>query len=164
MHDILISLGSNLGNSFKTLEDAIDDIASFKDCYIVKKSSFYKTKPVGFLDQDDFTNAAILVKSALDPLDLLHLLQDLEHSYKRVRTIKNGPRTLDLDIIAISDFISDSKELTLPHMRMHERAFVLVPCNEIAPDFLVLKHNLKIKDLVKKLDACELNSVELINA
>lgn len=164
MHDILISLGSNLGDSSKTIKDAIDDIASFDATTLLKTSSFYKTKPVGFLDQDDFTNAAILIKSALEPLKMLHLLQDLEHKYKRVRTIKNGPRTLDLDIIAISDFISDSKELTLPHMRMHERAFVLVPCNEIAPNFLVLKHNLKIKDLLKKLDACELNSVELINA
>lgn len=163
MASVLISLGSNMGQSSDIIWQAKEQIASLEGVLELAFSSLYKTKPVGYLFQDDFINAAMLIKCDLEPLELLHRLQHIEQLHKRVRTIKNGPRTLDLDIIAISNYTHADSTLTLPHPRMHERAFVLIPCAQIAPDFIVPGHNMSIDSLKAKLSDEDLNSVELLH-
>lgn len=163
MASVLISLGSNMGQSTDIIWQAKEQIASLEGVLELAFSSLYKTKPVGYLFQDDFINAAMLIECDLEPLELLHRLQYIEQLHKRVRTIKNGPRTLDLDIIAISNYTHADSTLTLPHPRMHERAFVLIPCAQIAPDFTVPGHNMSIDSLKAKLSDEDLNSVELLH-
>lgn len=139
MTKVLLSLGSNLGDSIDILNHAIDDIKGKDGIKKVKVSPFYKTKPVGFLDQDDFVNLALSLETDIDSYELLEFLSSLEQKYKRVRLFKDGPRTLDIDIIAYGDTRSDDKKLTLPHPRMQKRAFVLAPLKDIEPDFSVTK-------------------------
>ena len=94
-------------------------------------SSLYLSKPWGYLDQPDFINAVIKIETTLAPLELLHALQTIELAQGRIRTIKNGPRTIDLDLILYEGVVMNSEELTLPHPRMQEREFVMGPLKEI---------------------------------
>ena len=159
----VLSLGSNLGDSQKILKDAISDIKSVKEISSFKLSPFYRTKPVGFKDQDDFINLACSFETTLKPLDLLHKMQELEQKYKRVRLFKNGPRTLDIDLITYGDTVLNTSELTIPHPRMHERAFVLAPLKDIEPDLIVYPFNKSVQNLFEQLDEKEKNDVEIIN-
>ncbi|MBP5179965.1 MAG: 2-amino-4-hydroxy-6-hydroxymethyldihydropteridine diphosphokinase [Clostridiales bacterium] len=127
----LIGFGSNMGDKEQIIKEALRKIDGHPLIWIKQLSSLYKTEPVGYEDQDDFLNGVVSVETYLDPLDLLHFLQSIESDLHRVRTIKNGPRTIDLDILLIDGFKSDTAELTVPHPRMNERAFVLVPMKEI---------------------------------
>ena len=163
MAKVLLSLGSNLGDSIDILNHAIDDIKGKDGINKVKVSPFYKTKPVGFLDQDDFVNLALSLETDIDSYELLEFLSSLEQKYKRVRLFKDGPRTLDIDIIAYGDTRSDDKKLTLPHPRMQKRAFVLAPLKDIEPDFLVTKFNQSIKELFDALPTKEKQDVKVIN-
>ncbi len=156
---VLLSLGSNIGDSLSILENAITDICNHEQITLLKKSSFYITKPVGFLDQDDFLNSCISIETNLDAKSLLLFCQDIEQKYKRVRLFKNGPRTLDIDIIAIENMTLNEEDLIVPHARMHERAFVLVPLNEIEKDFYV--ENLGfVHELLAKLPKSSLNDIK----
>jgi 2-amino-4-hydroxy-6-hydroxymethyldihydropteridine diphosphokinase len=128
-----IALGSNLDNPRQQVLSAMDEIQTIPHCRVLRRSTLYETEPVGFLDQPQFINAVIKIETHLSPLELLHALQKIELSHGRIRTIKNGPRTLDCDLILYSDITLSSDELTLPHPRMHEREFVLQPLAEIEP-------------------------------
>ena len=163
MTKILLSLGSNLGDSIDILNHAIDDIKQHDDIKNVVVSPFYKTKPVGFLDQDDFVNLALSLETKIDAYSLLDFLSSLEQKYKRVRLFKDGPRTLDIDIITYGDTISDDKKLTLPHPRMQDRAFVLAPLKDIEPNFIVTKFNKSIRELFDALPTKEKQDVKVIN-
>ncbi|MBQ8024562.1 MAG: 2-amino-4-hydroxy-6-hydroxymethyldihydropteridine diphosphokinase [Succinivibrio sp.] len=163
MTKVLLSLGSNLGDSIDILNHAIDDIKGKDGIKKVVVSPFYKTKPVGFLDQDDFVNLALSLETDINSFELLDFLSSLELKYKRVRLFKDGPRTLDIDIIAYGDTKSDDKKLTLPHPRMQDRAFVLAPLKDIEPDFLVTKFNQSIKELFDALPTKEKQDVKVIN-
>jgi 2-amino-4-hydroxy-6-hydroxymethyldihydropteridine diphosphokinase len=101
---------------------------------ITAVSSFYETEPVGFREQPSFLNAVIALETDLPPAALFDALLAIERDLGRVRSFRNAPRTLDLDILLQDDLVMDTPELTLPHPRMHERAFVLAPLAEIAPD------------------------------
>jgi 2-amino-4-hydroxy-6-hydroxymethyldihydropteridine diphosphokinase len=96
-------------------------------------SSLYETDPVGYLDQPPFLNAVVALETALSPADLLHRLLQIEADLGRVRSFQDAPRTLDLDLLLVDDLTLDTPDLTLPHPRLHQRAFVLVPLAEIAP-------------------------------
>lgn len=159
----VLSLGSNLGDSQKILKDAVSDIKSIKGISDFKLSPFYKTKPVGYVDQDDFVNLACSFETTLEPLDLLHNMQALEQKYKRVRLFKNGPRTLDIDLVVYGDLVLNTQELTVPHPRMHERAFVLAPLKDIEPNLTVSTFNTTVQELYEQLDDKEKNDVEIIN-
>lgn len=159
----LLSLGSNLGDSKALISDALEDINRTEGVTVLKQSSLYITKPVGFLDQDDFVNAAALVETSLDAHELLKAMQSLEQKYKRVRLFKDGPRTLDIDIIAYDDVVMNTDDLILPHPRMHERAFVLSPLNEIVPDYQVSLHNKNISELYEALDEKEKAGAKKLN-
>lgn len=163
MTKVLLSLGSNLGDSIDILNHAIDDIKQHDGIKNVVVSPFYKTKPVGFLDQDDFVNLALSLETKIDAYSLLDFLSSLEQKYKRVRLFKDGPRTLDIDIITYGDTISDDKKLTLPHPRMQDRAFVLAPLKDIEPNFIVTKFNKSIRELFDALPTKEKQDVKVIN-
>jgi len=128
-----LALGSNLGNREQNLRAAIEHIGALGTVTAV--SSFLDTAPVGFLDQPRFLNAALLVETALPPLDLLHELLAIERSMGRDRAEvpAKGPRVIDLDLIFYDNLILTTPQLTLPHPAMHERTFVLAPLAQIAP-------------------------------
>ncbi|MGN0894630.1 MAG: 2-amino-4-hydroxy-6-hydroxymethyldihydropteridine diphosphokinase [Succinivibrio sp.] len=163
MATVLLSLGSNLGDSVQIINDAIADIKGTSGIFNVCVSPFYLTKPVGYLDQNDFTNIAASINTTLPPLELLKLMQELEYKYKRVRLFKDGPRTLDIDLIAYDRLILNTQKLTLPHPRMHMRAFVLAPLNDIVPDFIVCGHEKSVNCLYNELPQDEINGVKRIN-
>lgn len=142
----IVALGSNVGDPKANLDLAL---ALLREATDVKKvSSYYSTKPVGFTDQPDFLNAVCIIETELPAMALLAMLQGIEKVMGRERTIKWGPRTIDLDIIQYGDLISKAEELTLPHPRAHERKFVLEPWQEIEPDAILLTHG-KISDLLQ---------------
>lgn len=131
-HKAYLGLGSNLGNKKKNLETAIQLLSS--DTTKVKKiSQFYETKPVGYTQQDDFLNCVLEIETLLPPSELMDYVLEIEKELKRERTIHWGPRTLDIDILLYDNLISEEEHVLLPHPRMTERLFVLVPLAEIAP-------------------------------
>ena len=134
MTNAVISIGSNLGDRFSYLQTAVTSICQHPKISNVKVSSVYETKPVGGVEQGDFLNAAISLDTELKPIELLKFAQQLENQAKRVREVRWGPRTLDVDILTYGNEVLSSEELTLPHPRIAERAFVLIPWFEIAPD------------------------------
>jgi len=132
-----VALGSNLGNPVQTVEDAIDAMAALRGSLLKAISSLYRTAPVGLKHQPDFINAVVAIDTRLDARKLLDELFSLEARFGRERSVKNAPRTLDLDLLLHDDTVIDDPALTLPHPRMHERAFVLAPLAEIAPDLII---------------------------
>lgn len=126
---IYLSLGSNLGNREEYLEKALEFLG--EKCIIVKRSSIIETKPVGFLDQPDFLNMCVAVETSLNPYGLLDFCLSVEKKLGRKRTIKNGPRVIDVDILLYNDLKINSEKLVIPHPRMYEREFVMKPLNEI---------------------------------
>ena len=131
MSKIYIALGSNLEEPSQQIYKAINLIDAIDELSVTRKSSLYKTKPIGKIDQPDFINAAIEVEGNISPENLHTALQDIEIQTGRIRMELNEPRTLDLDILLIDDLIMKTKKLTVPHPRMHQREFVIVPLFEI---------------------------------
>ena len=144
----IIALGSNIGEPRENLDLAIALLREATE--VIKVSSYYMTKPVGYEDQPDFVNAVCIIESELPAIELLNMLHGIEKAMGRERTIKWGPRIIDLDIIQYGTLLSNSPELTLPHPRAHERKFVLEPWLEIEPEAVLLTHG-KIADLLTKL-------------
>jgi 2-amino-4-hydroxy-6-hydroxymethyldihydropteridine diphosphokinase len=140
MHSIFIGLGSNLDNPQQKIKDAIHLINEIDDVNITATSSLYETPPVGFLNQPNFINAVVQISSSINCNELLLKLFDIERIFGRVRREKNGPRTLDLDILLFDDLVLESESLTIPHPRMHERLFVLIPLLEISPIIQIPKY------------------------
>jgi 2-amino-4-hydroxy-6-hydroxymethyldihydropteridine diphosphokinase len=151
MASVLIALGGNVGDVRATFGKAIATICGMSQAALVARSSDYATPPWGDEDQPPFINACIEIDTALDPHALLFVLHKVEQKFGRDRAKERrwGPRTLDLDMIAYDDMSIDKVELTLPHPRLFERAFVLVPLTEIAPDRLI--RGRRIKDALADL-------------
>lgn len=129
-----IGIGGNLGNREETYRLAVDTLQADPGLNIIRQSSWYETTPVGLHDQPMFLNGALAVESKLSPQALLTMLQGIEHDFGRIRTVPDGPRVLDLDLLLYDDLILDEPTLTIPHPRLEERAFVLVPLAEILPN------------------------------
>ena len=144
----VIALGANIGNPQEQLEIAISLLRESLDVKAV--SSFYVTKPVGKIDQPDFLNAIVIAESDLPAKDLMSLLHGIEKALGRERIEKWGPRTLDCDLIQYGTLLSASEELTLPHPRAFERAFVLQPWLEVEPDAILLTHG-RVDQLLSQL-------------
>ncbi len=126
-----MSLGSNLGDREDNLKKAVNLL---KDCgrvFDIKCSSLYETEPVGYDDQGYFYNICISFTTDLEPMELLDITQSIEKELRRVKTIRNGPRTIDLDILLFGDRKVRTQRLIIPHERMYERAFVLIPLSEL---------------------------------
>ena len=132
MSRAVLSVGSNLGDRMGHLQGALDALAERVD--VIAISGIYETSPVGGPEQDDFLNAVIIVETTLAPHELLALCQQVEADRNRVREVRWGPRTLDVDIIAMDDTVLGDPSLTLPHPRAHERAFVCVPWLDVDAD------------------------------
>lgn len=132
-HIVYIGIGSNIGDKNTNLKQAIEKLNNSELTKVTKVSSFYVTKPYGYVEQDDFLNCAVEVETILNPGKLMKILLDIEQQLKRKRTIKWGPRIIDLDILLYDDLILSNKETIIPHPLMHDRMFVLEPLNEIAP-------------------------------
>jgi 2-amino-4-hydroxy-6-hydroxymethyldihydropteridine diphosphokinase len=132
-HRAFVGLGSNLDDPVQQVETAIAELDALSSSRVVRRSRLYRTRPVGCADQPDFVNAVAELETRLQPRVLLRELLALERRHRRVRGPRNGPRTLDLDLLLYDGQELAEPELTLPHPRMHERAFVLMPLFEIAP-------------------------------
>lgn len=132
-----VALGSNLGEPQQQVLDAMAALAALPQTRLLQRSALYRTPPWGLREQPDFINAAVALDSALSPHELLDALLAIERKAGRVRAERNGPRTLDLDLLHVAGVQLDDARLTLPHPRIAERAFVLLPLNDIAPDLLL---------------------------
>lgn len=132
-----VALGSNLGDPARTIDEAIEALAGLRGSILAAFSSLYRTAPVGLRNQPDFINAVVALDTLLAPGELLDALFALEEKFGRRRSVRNAPRTLDLDLLLHSDTVADTPALTLPHPRMHERAFVLAPLLEVAPGVII---------------------------
>jgi len=145
-----LSLGSNMGDREANVRKALDHLATNPRIRVMKVSSLYETAPIGVTDQNDFFNAVALIETDLDPTDLLDAILDIEKIVGRVRNLRWGPRVIDIDILLYDDVEINTPELTIPHPEMMNRAFVLIPLAEIAPD-LELPGGLKPSEAIGKL-------------
>lgn len=148
---VAIALGSNLGDSLNTMKTALKILSQMPGIQIKSKSSFYRTPPIG-PPQPDYLNACALLMVELTPEDLLELLLQIEAKFGRERRERWEARTLDLDLLLFNNLIWKTANLELPHPRMRERGFVLVPLAEIAPDWIDPVTGRSIEELVKLVD------------
>ncbi|WP_129595856.1 2-amino-4-hydroxy-6-hydroxymethyldihydropteridine diphosphokinase [Anaerophilus nitritogenes] len=156
MNKAYLSLGSNLGNKKENIENALKYLES-ESVHIVSVSSYYETEPVGYTDQDWFLNMAIQIETSLNPYELLLYCQEIEQKLKRKRIIRWGPRTIDIDILLYENIYMNDEKLTIPHPRMIERAFVMIPLLEINKDLMIDQK--PIKDIVKNMKKEEIRKV-----
>lgn len=133
-HTAYIALGANLDDPQATVRLALGELAQLPQSCLRASSVLYRTAPVGLAGQPDFINAVAEIATDLDADRLLDALFAIERRFGRIRAEKNGPRTLDLDLLLYDDLVCDTPHLHLPHPRLHLRAFVVVPLAEIAPD------------------------------
>ncbi len=145
-HIIYLALGTNLGDRFANLHTTIDSLAP--QVHVEAESRIYETPPWGFLDQPTFLNMALRAVTDLPPADLLVFLKQREVELGRIPTFRDGPRLIDIDILFYDDLVLNTLPLVIPHPRLHERAFVLVPLADIAPDFIHPVLNQSIRALL----------------
>ena len=154
--DVFIALGSNEGDRELNLLRGVAEIGKLARTKITALSGFYDTEPVGPISQENFLNAVLKLETALSPQQLLDELQRIETAvFRRERTIPWGPRPIDLDILFFGDLVLDGQGLTIPHPRLHERRFVLVPLAEIAPNFIHPARGNSVAELLANLTGNE---------
>lgn len=148
-----IGLGANLGDPVSALHGALEALAALEACHLLRHSSLYRTTPIGpgVENQPDYVNAVAELATALDAQSLLAALFDIEAHFGRQRSARNAARTLDLDLLLYGDAQIDTPSLIVPHPRMHERAFVLSPLAELAPQILIPGQG-NVADLLAALD------------
>ncbi len=146
-----VALGSNLDDPAAQVRAGFAALARLPHTRVTAQSSLYRSAPVGYPDQPDFVNAVAAIETTLAPHALLDALLDIERAHGRVRTFRNAPRTLDLDVLLYDDAVIDEEKLTIPHPRLHERAFVLLPLAEIAPQRRVPRRGM-VADLLAAID------------
>ena len=154
-----VGLGANIGEPRRQLQTALDELGALPQTRVTASSGFYRSAPLGCSDQPDFLNAVAELQTGLSSEALLEGLQKIELRHGRTRSVRNAPRTLDLDLLLYGEESIASTRLTLPHPRMHERAFVLKPLAEIAPEIAIPGKG-RARDL---LPACKDQSVERID-
>jgi len=158
-----LSIGSNKGDKKRNLEDAINRLADHEKIKVLSISSFYMTEPQNFMDQDWFFNAALKIKTSLGPEDLLIVLKQLEKILdKDGKAFRFGPRAIDLDIIYYDHLVKKTDALEIPHPRMHERCFVLVPLCDIGPQEIHPVLKLRTDELLKKIERQDTQKVMLL--
>ncbi len=145
---VVLALGSNLGSRLDILQGAVNAITGLPGVSIDAVSPVYETAPLGGPQQPDYLNAVLLAKTTLNPYELLDAVHQVEAAFDRVREVRWGPRTLDIDIVDYQDAVCGDPNLTLPHPRAHERAFVLAPWHDADPDAVIPGHG-RVADLLK---------------
>jgi len=151
MNKAFIALGTNIEPRKEYLDQAIQLLSKVEDVQIIKKSSIYQTPPVGYTNQADFLNMVLEISTRLSSEQLLDQCQEIENELGRKRTIRFGPRTIDLDILVFNEENIKTERLTIPHPRMDIRAFVLVPLNELAPELRISGLGKTVKQLLHGL-------------
>ncbi|KRG12866.1 2-amino-4-hydroxy-6-hydroxymethyldihydropteridine diphosphokinase [Lederbergia galactosidilytica] len=146
-----ISLGSNMGNRLEYLKQAIKRLSHCSEVQIEKLSSIYETEPIGFTDQDQFLNMVIKISTSLSPHQLLTLCLDVEREIGRIREFKWGPRVIDLDILLYNKENIMMEDLQIPHPRMNERAFVLIPLMEIDSMLFLPSSNAPLVEILDEI-------------
>lgn len=144
-----LGLGGNVGNRKSNINEAICLLESHSEVRVSKRSADYETAPVGYEQQEWFLNVVVEIETTLPPYELLALCNDVEQQLKRVRLIRWGPRTIDIDILIYEGFESKEDRLIVPHPRMTERAFVIIPLMEIVPNLHI--NGRDIKEIAKDL-------------
>lgn len=153
-----LGIGGNIGDTKSNIEESIELLKASEYIEVTAMSSFYETEPVGYEYQDWFLNVVVEIVTTLEPLDLLKYCQHIENELKRVRVIRWGPRTVDVDILLYEDFKSDSEILTVPHPRMTGRAFAMVPLYEINSDLVI--NDINIKDIIENLKGEDIRKLD----
>jgi len=152
-----LGLGGNIGDPAAAMAAALRAIDADPACSVIIVSSLYRTPPWGKTDQPDFLNTVAAIATTLSPRDLLSLCLEEEQFLKRVRRERWGPRTIDIDILLYDDSAIDEEGLTIPHPRLAERAFVLVPLSEIAPELVI--DGKKMAELISRLDESRIENL-----
>jgi 2-amino-4-hydroxy-6-hydroxymethyldihydropteridine diphosphokinase len=164
MHKAYLSIGSNIGDKKKNLNNAIKFIINHTKINLVAISSFYRTQPQNYTDQEWFINAALKIETVLNPEDLLKAVKALESDLdQNGKAFRFGPRIIDMDIIYYDDLILKTDLLEIPHPRMHERCFVLIPMCDIGAQENHPVLNLRSDELLKKIEKQETQKVILLN-
>lgn len=161
MNKAYLGLGTNMGDKQAYLKEACKIISDNPNINIVKISKVYKTKAWGYTNQDDFLNICIEVDTNLSPEELLEVCHEVENKLNRVRVIRWGPRTIDVDILFFNNIISTDENLTLPHPRIKERAFVLIPLMDLNKELAI--DNKTISYYLSNLEKEELKQVEEVD-
>ena len=161
METAYLGLGSNIGDALENIHQAASRLMQSSSLHIVKSSSYYHTRPWGKTDQEDFINAVVQIETELTPRELLELCLTIEKQMGRIRDEKWGPRIIDIDILCFGAKILKEPDLIIPHPYLQERAFVLVPFNEIAPDYIHPVLQQRVAELTAKLDSTDLAQVRL---
>lgn len=149
MIDVYLGLGSNIGDREQQLQSAVERLDQVTGIHVQHMSSMYETKPVGYVEQPDFLNVCLHIKTTLSPEALLHQCLRIEKELHRVREVRWGPRTIDIDVLLYGDEIIESEQLIVPHPRMTARAFVMIPLNEIAAHVIEPRSKKTIQSLVQ---------------
>ncbi len=158
---VALALGSNLGDSATVLQAAVDDLAALPGLRLGAVSAVYRTAPVGGPEQPDYLNAVVVGETTFDPLALLTATQGVERAHHRVRDVRWGPRTLDVDVLALGDEVVDEPTLQVPHPRAHERAFVLVPWTDADPAAVIPGRG-PVADLVAGVDRTGVTRTDIV--
>ena len=156
-HTVYLSLGTNLGDRLENLRAAVSALTP--DLPVKAESPVYETEPWGYINQPAFLNMVIRVETDLLPLVLLARLKALEQGLGRIPTFPNGPRLIDLDILFYDDLTLDVPPLSIPHPRLHERAFVLVPLNDLAPELIHPRLGSSVAQLLEAVDRRGVNLI-----
>lgn len=164
MNRAYVALGSNIGDKAGHLAAAIDALRHLPTTQAIRPSSVYETAPVGYTDQDLFYNMVIELETDLPAEQLLDVLQQIEQQEGRKRLFKNGPRTLDLDILLYNSEMIHMDGLTVPHPRMQDRAFVLAPLDELVSSYIVPGLNRTVAELYQDLPETEQTDVRRIES
>lgn len=143
-----IGIGSNIGDSTKNCTASIIKLTEDKRVRLISRSFFYVTSPVSAIEQKDFINCVVCIIWAGSPFDLLELLNSIEEIMGRSRGDKNGPRTIDLDILLFGDLVLNSPSLKIPHPELHKRKFAIIPCIEIEPAIIHPVYGRQLKEFL----------------
>lgn len=161
MNKSYIALGTNIEPRETYLKQAIQLLSENGNIQIGKQSSIYETAPVGYTDQADFLNMVLEINTLYSSEELLSFCQEIEEQLGRKRVIRFGPRTIDLDILLFNEENKKTERLTIPHPRMNERAFVLIPLQEIAPDLYIPYFQQTVTELLRALPIQEKKGIQL---